>query len=189
MDIIQQVFNNLNSELIIKINDAATTKFLGKGTYFLKEGQVNKHMAVVNSGILQSYFYKDGKEITTYLAGPGKIVVSLSSYLNQMPSKEYIKALVDTELILIHKTDIDKLIDQDETFRLYYIKTLEYQITCIDESRFDFITLSAEERYIKLLSDEPYILQQVPLKYIAATLGITERQLTRIRKKIIKRKI
>lgn len=44
--------------------------------------------------------------------------------------------------------------------------------------------LSAEQRYEKLLKDEPELLQQVPLQYIASMLGITPRHLSRLRNKM-----
>lgn len=89
-------------------------------------------------------------------------------------------------MIVIQKNHIDRLKEEDSDFKRFYIETLEQQITCIEESRFNLITLTAEERYSKLLQDELSVLQQFPAKYLATTLGITERQLSRIRKKILK---
>jgi CRP/FNR family transcriptional regulator, anaerobic regulatory protein len=42
--------------------------------------------------------------------------------------------------------------------------------------------LTAEQRYQKFESNNPNILQNVPLSYIASYLGITQRHLSRIRK-------
>jgi CRP-like cAMP-binding protein len=58
---------------------------------------------------------------------------------------------------------------------------LEREICCIEESRYDLIALTAEERYEKLLTQTPQLLQQIPLYYLAALLGITPRHLSRIR--------
>lgn len=43
---------------------------------------------------------------------------------------------------------------------------------------------SAETRYINLMIRHPYIFQNVPLKFIASYLGITDTSLSRIRKEI-----
>jgi hypothetical protein len=63
----------------------------------------------------------------------------------------------------------------------FYIGLLEWQIGCIDNSRFDLITLNAEQRYQKLLEEEPELLQRIPLQYLASILGVTPRHLSRIR--------
>ena len=97
MGIIDQIFKELGSDLVDGIVEIGTSKSLNKAEFFLKEGQINNHLAIVLKGFLQSFFNKDGDEITTYLAGPGKLVVSLSSYLSRQPSKECIRALTYTE--------------------------------------------------------------------------------------------
>jgi hypothetical protein len=58
---------------------------------------------------------------------------------------------------------------------------LENLVVGMDETRSNFITLTAEERYAVLMKDEPALLQQVPLQYLASLLGITPRHLSRIR--------
>ena len=189
LKIIEHIFQGLDATLLEKITEVVYLRTLSKGEYFLKEGQMNSEVAFVYQGLLQSFCNKDAEEITTYLAGPGKIAISLSSFLTQSPSKENIRALSESSIACISKESFSKLIEQDSSFKQFYIATLEHQIICIEESRRDFITLSAQERYIKLLRDEMDVLQMFPAKYIAATLGITERQLSRIRKSILKQKL
>jgi hypothetical protein len=51
-----------------------------------------------------------------------------------------------------------------------------------------FVFLSPEKRYIQYLKDNPNIINRVPDKYIANVLGITPVSLSRIRKRISKKK-
>ena len=46
---------------------------------------------------------------------------------------------------------------------------------------------TAEERYTSLVTNRPEIFQQVPLKYIASYLGITDSTLSRLRKSFVKK--
>ena len=48
----------------------------------------------------------------------------------------------------------------------------------------DLLTLTAEERYLKLLSEKPEIFQKVSLKHIATYIGVTPESLSRLRKNI-----
>ena len=45
---------------------------------------------------------------------------------------------------------------------------------------------SAQERYNKLLAEQPDYLQQIPLRYLASYLGVTQRHLSRIRSQLAK---
>jgi hypothetical protein len=46
------------------------------------------------------------------------------------------------------------------------------------------LTKTAEDRYLDLFKEEPRLLQQIQLKYIASYIGITPQALSRIRKRI-----
>ena len=46
------------------------------------------------------------------------------------------------------------------------------------------LTKTAEDRYLDLFKEEPRLLQQISLKYIASYIGITPQALSRIRKRI-----
>jgi CRP/FNR family transcriptional regulator, anaerobic regulatory protein len=49
----------------------------------------------------------------------------------------------------------------------------------------DLQLLSAEQRYLKLMEQNPQIIQRVPQYYVASFLGVEPQSLSRIRKKII----
>lgn len=153
-----------------------------KGDCFVEEGKNNQYLGFIESGVFQYFFNLDGDEITTYVTGKGGFVASLLSFLRDVPSRETIRAITDSQLWLIHKNALKELCTRMEKFQQFYINLLEYQIVCIDNSRFDLITLNAEQRYEKILREEPHLLQDIPLQYLASTLGITPRHLSRIRK-------
>jgi len=50
----------------------------------------------------------------------------------------------------------------------------------------DYLSLSPEDRYRKMLETDAKILKNVPLRYIASMLGITPETLSRIRNKVHK---
>lgn len=155
-----------------------------KGELFVKEGIVNNQMAFIKSGLLQYFFYSDGVEKTTYITGENTFAVSLVSFLKVLPSKENIRAITDTECFLMSKDDLDNLKETNLSFRSFYINMLEQLIICVDESRFKLMTYTAEQRYLAMMKDEPRLLQQIPLQYLASILGVTPRHLSRIRAEI-----
>ena len=57
----------------------------------------------------------------------------------------------------------------------------------LKERTMSMINSTAEQRYEHLINTRPDIFQNVPLKYIASYLGITDTSLSRIRKDIMKK--
>lgn len=173
-----------NEAKITKIVGLFKKQVLGKGDYFVKEGKKSLQLGFIESGQFQYYANSEqGEERTTYISLPCTFVSSLLSYLTEKPSRENIRALTPAILWVIDKKDIFELQNKMPTFKDFYIRLIEWQICCINETRFDLLTLNAEQRYEKLLQEEPELLQQVPLQYIASMLGVTPRHLSRLRAK------
>ncbi len=160
-------------------------KNLTKGDYFVREGTMALQVAFLEEGALQYYsINQEGEEQSTYVSLAQSFAASLLSYLSEVPARENIRAITKSKLWVISKQELQALQMAMPAFQNFYIQLLEGQICCIDKARFDLITLSAEDRYKKLLEEEPQLLQEVPLKYIASLLGITQRHLSRLRKTI-----
>lgn len=165
----------------LQITEAFSHKKIPKGNYFVEEGKTSKYLAFIDKGLFQYFYLKDGREITTYITGAHSFLLSVVSFYRQKPSKEYIRALADSELRMLHYNDLEKLKSSHEAFRTFYIAALENLAVGMDETRSNLITLSAEERYAVLMKEEPALLQTVPLQYLASILGVTPRHLSRIR--------
>ncbi|HMO39875.1 MAG TPA: Crp/Fnr family transcriptional regulator [Saprospiraceae bacterium] len=165
-----------------KITSNFKQKLFEKGDYFVNEGKTSLQMGFVEQGQFQYYSVTEqGEERTTYISLPNTFVASLLTYLTEMPARENIRALTNSSLWVINKNDVITLQNEIPKFKDFYIKLIEWQICCIDKAKFDLITLSAEQRYQKLLREEPEVLLQVPLQYIASMLGMTPRHLSRLR--------
>jgi CRP/FNR family transcriptional regulator, anaerobic regulatory protein len=176
--------NGIPVSEISPIAEAFQFKKFSKGEYFTEEGKTSKYLAFITKGLVQYFYVKDGKEITTYVSGENTFLTSVSSFYKQQPSKEYVRALVDSEVWQIHYDDLAKLKTSSEAFKTFYIGALEQVLAGIDESRSKLIILTAEERYASLMKEEPALLQQIPLQYLASILGVTPRHLSRIRNNI-----
>jgi len=157
---------------------------IARGDFFLREGNVSKHLGFIESGFLQYFIYLNGEEKTTYSSGAHSFVASLTSYLKQIPARENIRAVSDSVVWSISRESQQALVREMPSFATYYLGVIEWQICCIDESRLDGILLSAKERYEKMLEKEPALIQQIPLQYLASILGVTPRHLSRIRSEI-----
>ena len=157
---------------------------LTKNSFLVKKGNVCKYFCFIESGILQHSIEISEEEKTTYLGLKNSCTSALKSYLQKTPSRKNIKALSDCNLQVILVDDFKYLLENNKAFHLFYYMLIENQIFLIDDYRIDLLTLSPEERYTKLLTNEPKLLQEVSLHYLASFLGISTRHMSRIRKNI-----
>ncbi|HMK06097.1 MAG TPA: Crp/Fnr family transcriptional regulator [Flavobacterium sp.] len=156
---------------------------LKKNDFLVQEGAVCPYFCYIESGILQHFIVLD-EEKTTYLALRNSVTSSLNSFLFEKPSRKSIKAISDCKLWVINLNDFKGLINNNKAFSQFYYNVIEKQICLIDDYRIDLLTLTPEERYKKLLANDPALLQEVPLHYLASFLGISSRHMSRIRKNI-----
>jgi CRP/FNR family transcriptional regulator, anaerobic regulatory protein len=170
------------NEDLDKILNGFYLKEFKKSDLFAEYGQSSKHLGYVESGVFQYYILDKGEEKTTYVATKNTFITSLLGYFNEIPAQENIRALMDGRVWLITKNSLTRLINEIPKFKDFYIAILEWHICAIDKSRNELMMLTAEQRYDKMLSETPHLLEHVPLQYIAAILGVTPRHLSRIRK-------
>lgn len=171
-------------ELLEESKDSFRFLSLKKNEFFVREGEVCQYFCYVESGILQHSIMVDDEEKTTYLALRNSVTSSLNSFLFDKPSRKNIKAISDCGLWIVDLKTFKNLIGNNEAFHQFYYNLIEKQLCLIDDYRIDLLTLSPEERYNKLLSTEPKLLQEVPLHYLSSFLGISSRHMSRIRKNI-----
>ena len=171
--------------LIEKAKDSFEIIHLKKNEFFVKEGEVCLNFCYLQNGILQHSIDVLNEEKTTYLALRNSVTTSLNSFLFEKPSRKNIKAIADCKLWVVDLKKFKDLIENNKAFHQFYYNIIEKQICLIDDYRIDLLTLTPEERYKKLLTTEPKLLQEVPLHYLASFLGISSRHMSRIRKNIL----
>ncbi|SEC33575.1 cAMP-binding domain of CRP or a regulatory subunit of cAMP-dependent protein kinases [Tenacibaculum sp. MAR_2009_124] len=175
--------NNLNV-YVDEILEAFSLYELPKDKTFVEVGEICKHFCFVESGILQHSITVKDEDKTTYLALKNSCTTSLKSFLKQTPSSKNIKALSKCQLKVVKTHDFQKLMQSNIAFKQFYYNLIENQIFLIDDYRLDLLTLQPEDRYKKLLINEPDLLNEVPLHYLASFLGISKRHMSRIRKNV-----
>lgn len=167
-----------------KIVNAFTLQLYEKNDYVVEYGKISRHIGIVESGMFQYYVLKDGEERTSYVNIENTWFASLLSFIAEIPAMENVRAITKSGMFLLSKTNLKMLVNEVPGFKDFYIGLLEASICGIDASRHDLIVLTAEQRYEKMLKNEPKLIQQIPLQYLASMLGVTPRHLSRIRSNI-----
>ncbi len=144
-----------------------------------------QHLYFIVSGFMCLFYHdENGDEVTTKISGSNSFITSFLSFIHQKNAKENLQCITDCELLKISHSNLVKLIDESENFKKFSLIIFEEAITSTEIRANDLATLSAEERYKKLIKEQPEILQNVPVQQIASFLGIKPESLSRIRRKI-----
>ncbi len=182
-------FQELSTDDVFDLLKHTKELKLNAGDIFLEEGSLKCNVYFIKEGLIRSYFVDEkGKEITNRLRYENQVISSYEIDLLNEPSRFNLQALEPTELIVIDLHDMRQIIDRNkklEAARRFFLTTsLAESLKLVD----DFILLNPEQRYMKFVKEHSELLNRVPDKYIANVLGITPVSLSRIRKRVSKKK-
>ncbi|MDX1278479.1 Crp/Fnr family transcriptional regulator [Oceanihabitans sediminis] len=149
-------------------------------------GEVENYISFIEYGVARFLIPKEekDKEIIFGFCFEKEFISAYDSFLTRKPSLYQIEALTDLSMWSISYEDLQEVyaksfignvIGRLSSERLFLIKSKREQ---------SLLNETAEERYLKLFTERPHLIKEIPLKYIASYIGVTPQALSRIRKRI-----
>ena len=162
-------------------------KKIRKKQYLLQEGNICRHLAFVEKGLLRSYNVDEkGIEHMIHFAWEGWWMADMLSFLSNEPSTYHIDAIEDAELLLISQQDFEEMFLKVPVMERYFRILFQNNIISKERRLISSITNSAEEKYIHLTATNPELIKRIPQQLVASYLGITPENLSRIKNKLAK---
>lgn len=155
-----------------------------KKDIILNEGEIDNYLTFIEDGAARLFFARQNKELTTRFVFKYQYLTSYDSFLQRSPSRCTTEALTDMIVWQIHYDDLQEVYRTSPVGNLIGRLTIESIYIEKLNKEFSFLSESAEERYLKLMKEQPDLFQQIPLKHIASYMGITPQALSRIRRRI-----
>ncbi|WP_281233192.1 Crp/Fnr family transcriptional regulator [Flavobacterium gelatinilyticum] len=149
--------------------------------------EIEKYLNIIIKGSAGLFVWGGDRDICINLLYENSFLSDYLSFLNQKPTVMKAEALEDVTLWSISYNDLNELYGRSETglrigkaiSEMLYIRKQEEQIS--------LLTLTPQERYLKLIESRPAIVQRTSLKIIASYLGLTAESLSRIRKRVMEK--
>ena len=152
-----------------------------KNEMILREGETCTNIYWVVKGLVRQFYFKNGKEVTEYMAAENTIVMCIESLFREQPSQLQIKAVEPTVLIALPKADLEAVAMKSVNIQILYRKILEESLI-LSQHHADMLRFeSAQDRYHRLVKNQPQLVLRAPLVYIASYLQMTPETLSRVR--------
>lgn len=170
-------------ELCIKCSEPFS---VSKNTILEETGKIPRYLYYIVSGFMRLFYYdENGDEATMHINCPYGFFTAFSHFSNQTISPVNVECITDCEVLRISKSNYDILMKESVAWKDYSLFVLQESMTYNENRSKDFATLTADQRYRKLMETHPEIIQNVPLQYIASFLGMKPESLSRIRRNLI----
>ena len=176
---------SLTREEIEFFTSLLRSKSLANGEFLLREGDICKYESFVVKGCLKTYYLDEiGIEHIIDFSIEEWWADDLYSLLTQTPSKSNIKAIEDTDVLQIGKTDLDLLYQKIPKFERFFRILFQNAYITQREQINLALSASARERYLLFIKKKPYAEKRFSQKDIASYLGVTPQFLSTLKKKL-----
>lgn len=160
-------------------------RILKKGEYFIKEGQIAKELAFLETGIIRVFYRNDdGLEYNKQFFVNPCLIGGYTSLITKQPAQINQQALTNCNILVAQYAEIQALYSTHPNIERAARIIAEYYFVQKEKREIEIVLLDAEKRYAIFKKEFPQLEQQIPQYHIASYLGITPTQLSRIRKKL-----
>lgn len=187
--ILNKIFksDNFNSEELELVFNQFELVGFKKGELLIEEGKLADYYYFLEEGWVRSYaINQEGDEVTTNFYSKSDIIIDWHSFFIKKPTREFYIAQIDVKAWRISFSNFMKLF-HIESFREVGRTRLVNNFLELKNHYISTIADEAKDRYKHLIASKKDLIYNMPLKYIASYLGVTDTSLSRIRRELAKK--
>ncbi|GAB3334920.1 Crp/Fnr family transcriptional regulator [Larkinella ripae] len=173
----------LTDEEFALVTTHFTLRKLKKKQFLLQQGDVCRYESFVVSGCLKSYHTDDqGVDHILRFSVEDWWAGDLDSFLHHTPSSFNIEAIEPVTLLVIDQPALDQLYQHVPKLETFFRLLNQNALIATSQRVINTLSIPAKERYEQFLTAYPQLAPRIPLKDIAAYLGITPVFLSKLRR-------
>ena len=157
-----------------------------KGDILYASGVVPVSFAFVVTGLFRAYVTDtEGREYNKNFFVEGSFPGAMTALLTASASRVAIESLEPSQVVLIDFKGYRELLWSEDELKVFQIHYLERNwLLAKDAREVEIVQADATARYRMFLRDHPDLHARLPQYHIAAHLGVTPTQLSRVRKSV-----
>lgn len=165
------------------VRDLIRLQNVKKGEHFLSLGDPSDRFAIVEEGLFRIYYVdSEGKEAIKTFRGAGGVIGAYAEFLREIPCRLNVEALTDSVVSVVMAKDMLEAFKKDGPWERVGRKVAEQLYLEKEEREYQFLCLSASERYQAFLRDYADYEARIPDYMVASFLGITPVYLSKLKK-------
>lgn len=156
--------------------------------FILQPGEVCRHFTFVVSGCFKMYAIDpNGKEHNLEFGAEGDWLCDLSSFYSGKASDLTIEAIEPAVILQIKHDDLIYIYGNYPKLNSNFRIITEHKYITLQDRVLQAISSTAEERYLRFITQYPHLVNRLANTQIASYLGITPEFLSKIRKDLAQR--
>ena len=158
---------------------------IGKDTFLIKEGEIERYSYFVYDGMLRCWLLNHkGEEQIFWFCKEGTFSMSNISFTLQTRFTFNVQTIIDSVIYRIDKKRVDELYTAIPKVKTVFEDLNAILLNKLLKRNIDLIKYSPEQYYLQMIEEYGITLNYIPLKDIASYLGIMPQVLSKIRKRI-----
>lgn len=182
-DFIYQRVKKPRDHEVQEILSIFSEKVFEKGEAFKEGNTAIEKLGFLVEGSARNYFINDkGDEITDEIVQINNFLSDIISVRTGNKSPIIIEIIEKSIVLVANMDSVWGLLEYNVTFNILIREYIGDRAMELVKRHLMFLNGNAKERYKYIMETNPEIIKKFPLKYIASMIGVTQTQLSRIRK-------
>lgn len=177
-------YYSLEKDTMLALEKLLRVKEVPAGTTYLSADEVPVFISYIYKGLFSYFFqYENGDTVIKKFFPENTFVASTSALIMHERSRYAIDALEDSIVVEYSFAEFQHLLQKHHDLALFWISYLgKHWVVEKEHQEIEHKYLTAKQRYQHFVTTSPALVGRLQLQQIAAYLGITPTQLSRIRK-------
>lgn len=180
-------FSNLPSDLREHIFELGELRSVKNLQSLVEIGECcNEIFLVLEGAFVCQYFEEElaiERTVDFHTSTFHSFMTVAESYFYNKKSMYRIKAIRSSKVLVFKKLIVNKLLANNQILHQFCISGITSALISEITMKSKLITLPADKLYAYLITNHPQIIQQIPSKYIAEFIGITQEWLCKLKRK------
>lgn len=173
----------LSSDEQEKVLALLQQKMVGKRTFLVQAGKIDRYIYFVNRGCLRMYNTdKEGMEHNICFYPENWWACDIVSFFKEKPAVNTIQALEDSEVYYMSLSRLEELFLEIPKFERFFRILTQNGFDLYQKRITSNLSKTAEERYLEFRKLYPGLESRIAQKHVATYLGITPAYLSMMRK-------
>ena len=161
-------------------------KTLKKGDHLIDLGQPVNSMYCIEEGYVHCFVLnEEGEKLTRRIEGPISCWTVLESFYDLEPSPVECIALSPVKYFELSRMGYDAIKAENEELNGLISRITERLLSDKLIATMKYSSMTAEERYLDMVENQPDVVKIAPVQALASFLGISRETLHRIRRKLV----